>query len=228
MKFLAFIFIVVTVSNASAQDSTCYGTTSRGKLENGVKIPLSGKNFQAYSTLLWGLGRTYVHSSVRDVLVQSYENLFTKLPSKKFVYAETGFKDGGPFKPHKTHQNGLSVDLMVPTVVPTEDDKSTPFKMNASNRFGYDVEFNGKGVYQKYKIDFDALGALIVEVYEVAKKQEIRLWRVIFAPDLQPFLHKTQYGDFIKKNISVPTKKSWVRHDEHIHIDFKVPCEKLN
>jgi len=190
MKTLAFIFSVLTFSNVNAQDSICYGTSSRGKLENGVKLPISGE--------------------------------------KKFVYAETGFKEGGKFKPHKTHQNGLSVDLMVPTVLLSDKTKSVPFEMNISNRFGYDIEFNNKGVNRTHQIDFEALGALIVEIYKVSNKYELGLWRVIFAPDLQPMLYKTKYGDFIKKHISIPTKKSWVRHDEHIHIDFEVPCEKLN
>ena len=35
-------------------------------------------------------------------------------PGVKFVYGETGWPDGGPMPPHRTHRNGMSVDFMVP------------------------------------------------------------------------------------------------------------------
>ncbi|MDH5765520.1 MAG: replication initiation protein, partial [Gammaproteobacteria bacterium] len=28
-----------------------------------------------------------------------------------------------------------------------------------------------------------------------------------------------------KKNIQFSTKRSWVRHDEHYHVDFSIPCK---
>lgn len=223
MKFFILTIFQVFLTVHTAEASVCYGTTSYGKLEAGVKLPMSGDNFTPYSLELWELGRTYVHRSVRDMLLEAYKNLYIKMPSKKFVYAETGFKNGGVFKPHKTHQNGLSVDLMVPTVL-IESGASVPFPTNISNKFGYDVEFDKKGFYQKYQIDFEALGALIVEIYKAAKNQDLDLWRVIFAPDLQHLLYETTHGEFIKKNISISKRRSWVRHDEHIHVDFEVPC----
>lgn len=221
------IFFQITLFNQWVSASVCYGTTANGKLKNGVKLPLSGENFVSYSPELWALGRTYVHESVQKTLLKMYENLYLEMQDKKFVYAETGFKHGGRFKPHKTHQNGLSVDLMVPTM-DVKSKLSVPFPTNVSNRFGYDVEFNRQGLYEEYQIDFEALGALIVEAYNASLYYKIGIWRVIFAPDLQPLLYKTSYGDFIKKNITLSKKKSWVRHDEHIHIDFDVSCESLN
>ncbi|PIE89817.1 MAG: hypothetical protein CR997_09070 [Acidobacteria bacterium] len=44
---------------------------------------------------------------------------------------------------------------------------------------------------------------------------------------LQPLLYQTTYGKYLKENIYFPQKKSWVRHDEHDHVDFKVPCKPL-
>jgi len=218
------IFFSILFLNSFSQASTCYGTTSLGKLENGVQLPTQGDNFSSYSLMLSRLGRTYVHSSVSKILIEAFENLNTKIPEKNFVYAETGFQEGGLFEPHKTHQNGLSVDLMVPTL-DLASGVSVPFKTDLSNRFGYDVEFNSQGFYGGYRIDFEALGALIVEIHNVAKGHDIKLWRVIFAPDLQHLLYATKFGDFIQNNISISKKRSWVRHDEHIHIDFDIPCE---
>ena len=94
-------------------ESACYGTTSNGKLENGVKLPSNGDNFKAYSTVGVISGRTYVHSKVYEAITNSYNRLAETHPDRVFMYGETGFKNGGKFKPHKTHQNGLSVDFMV-------------------------------------------------------------------------------------------------------------------
>jgi len=55
--------------------STCFGTTSNGRLEGGCKLPLSGENFSAYSSVLSMAGRTYVHCTVRDVLINSFKAL---------------------------------------------------------------------------------------------------------------------------------------------------------
>jgi len=43
------------------QESTCYGSTSNGKLENGVKLPGEGPNYVSYSAMAGMLGRIYVH-----------------------------------------------------------------------------------------------------------------------------------------------------------------------
>ena len=41
-------------------DSTCYGSTANGRLDNGVKLPVAGENYTTYSQLAHHLGRTYV------------------------------------------------------------------------------------------------------------------------------------------------------------------------
>ena len=94
------------------------------------------------------------------------------------------------------------------------------------NKFGYDIEFDDKGRYKHYSIDYEAFAAHIVALHKEAKSQGHDLWRVIFDPALQPKLYKTKYAGYLKKNIRFSKKRSWVRHDEHYHVDFAVPCEK--
>ncbi|KOO11870.1 peptidase, partial [Vibrio xuii] len=76
----------------SASESICFGTTSNGRLEYGVQLPSSGKNFTSYSLLAELAGRTYVHSTVYDIVVSSFEQLSDELPEKVYKYAETGFE----------------------------------------------------------------------------------------------------------------------------------------
>lgn len=169
-------------------------------------------------------GRTYVHSSVKDIIVGSYKTLESEQPDKVFKYAETGFKKGGQFKPHKTHRNGLSVDFITPVMNAAGESVHLP--TNPFNKFGYNIEFDQDGHYENYRIDYDALAAHIVMLHKESRRQGHNLWRVIFDPDLQPQLFETRYADYLNKNISFSKKRSWVRHDEHYHVDFSIPCEK--
>ena len=133
---LLFLFLLTLAIVAYGQEpSVCYGTTSNGKLENGWKLPASGPNFSVHSTVGRLAGRSYVHSFVYAVILEAYERLAIEMPDRVFVYGETGWKDGGQFKPHKTHRNGLSVDFMVPVL----DESGTSVELPSSvlNKWGY-------------------------------------------------------------------------------------------
>lgn len=219
-----FIFLsVIFISSANADESICYGTTSNGKLEGGVKLPTEGRNFVSYSKTAEFLGRTYVHSKVKEIIVAAYKWLETEEPNKLYKYAESGFEEGGRFRPHKTHQNGLSVDFMVPVI--NKVGNSVYFPTNIFNKFGYSIEFDAVGKYEEYRIDYEALAAHIVALHKAAINKGVNLWRIIFDPKLQPYLMGTKYGEYLKANIQFSKKRSWVRHDEHYHVDFKVPCQ---
>jgi penicillin-insensitive murein DD-endopeptidase len=206
-----------------ADASVCYGTTSNGRLENGVQLPAEGDNFIGYSSVARIAGRTYVHSTVKEIIIQSYAALEQERPKTVYKYAETGFENGGQFKPHKTHRNGLSVDFMTPVL--NSHGESVHLPTHPLNKFGYNIEFNQAGQYGDLRIDFDALAAHIVALHQSAKSTGNELWRVIFDPLLQPNLYKTRYSSYLKENIQFSKKRSWVRHDEHYHVDFLIPCK---
>jgi len=217
------IFLLLACSYCISDESTCYGTTADGRLKNGVLLPAKGNNFEAYSLLARSLGRTYVHSGVSDIMLNSYAALYESNPNKVYKYAETGFKEGGKFKPHKTHQNGLSVDFMVPVV--NSEGESVHLPTNPFNKFGYNIEFDSNSTFNIYKIDYEAMAAHIATLDKTTRKAGYSIWRVIFDPKLQPNLLKTTFAKYLKDNIQFSTKPSWVRHDEHYHVDFVIPCE---
>lgn len=223
---LSLLVLLFLSAFASGQEpSVCYGTTSNGSLENGWKLPSSGKNFSAHWTVGRLAGRSHVHSEVHSVVIDSYQRLEAVLPDRVFVYGETGWKDGGQFKPHKTHRNGLSVDFMVPVL----DGKGQSVELPSSvlNKWGYDLEFDSDGRMDDLTIDFDALAEHIYQLHVAAKRHDIGIWRVIFDPNLQPFLHNSPRWPYLRDNVQFSTKRSWVRHDEHYHVDFEVQCEAL-
>lgn len=223
--FVCLIFSV-SLPHVQAEDSVCYGTPEKGRLEGGVQLPSGGTNFQAYSWLGGQLRRTYVHSKVRDVVVSAYKALEESAPEKIYVYGETGWPSGGRFRPHRTHQNGLSVDFMVP--ITDRADKSTPLPCGVFNKFGYNIEFDSSGEYGDYKIDFEAMAEHLYQIHRAATAQRVEIRRVIFDPGLQPFLFRTKRGPYLQQQMTFSKQPSWVRHDEHYHIDFLVQCNPLD
>jgi penicillin-insensitive murein DD-endopeptidase len=220
-----FSFFVLAPVEGTTAESVCRGTTANGRLEHGCRMPAGGENYSAYSSLGRFLNRTWVHCAVAAVAEDAYGALVESSPDKRFVYGETGWPSGGRFRPHKTHRNGLSVDFMVPVL--DAEGRSVPLPTSALNRFGYDVEFDGKGRYEGLRIDFEALAAHLAALDEAAREHGIGIDRVIFDPQLQPFLHGTESWPAIAGGIRFSTHPAWVRHDEHYHVDFRIPCEPL-
>lgn len=209
---------------AAAAESQCYGTVSNGRIEGSVKLPLSGTNFSTYSTLAAIAGRTHVHSKVAAILDASYKALAAAHPDTRYVYGETGWPSGGRFRPHRTHQNGLSVDFFVP--VRDGQGRSVPLPTNFSDKLGYDVEFDQDAKYGEYAIDFDAMAEHLYQLDVAAKLAGSGLALVIFDTPYLPRLFATRRGDYLKTSLPFMKGKPWVRHDEHYHVDFAVPCKK--
>ncbi len=216
-------FLFSSAAHAYSGQSVCYGTTSNGRLKGGVQLPSKGSNFIGYSSTARLAGRTYVHSDVRDIIMGAYMLLKREQPNKVYKYAETGFKNGGQFKPHKTHRNGLSVDFMTPVI--NKKKQSVHLPTHVFNKFGYNIEFDKNDQYDGLSMDYEALAAHIYTLHKKAKTLGFDLWRVIFDPKLQPKLLETKYGPYLQENIKFSMKPSWVRHDEHYHVDFSIPCK---
>lgn len=208
---------------ARAADSRCHGTVGQGSIEDSVKLPVNGPNFGAYSALGAALGRTHVHSTVAEVLGAAYGALAVALPDARFVYGETGWPSGGRLRPHRTHQNGLSVDFFVP--VRNAAGQSVPLPTTAFRRFGYDIEFDAQGRYEDLSIDFAAMAEHLYQLHLAARARGVGIARVIFDPPFLTRLFAAPRGPYLKQNLPFMKGRAWVRHDEHYHVDFDVPCE---
>lgn len=210
---------------ASAADSQCFGSVNQGKLEGSVQLPLHGTNFSAYSALAAHAGRTHVHSKVATILKNSYKALASTLPQTQFVYGETGWPAGGRFRPHKTHQNGLSVDFFVP--VRDRAGRSVPLPTHLTDRWGYDIEFDKEARYGQFTMDFEALSEHLYQLDIAAKAAGSQMSLVIFDSQYLPRLFATRRGTYLKQHLPFMKAKPWVRHDEHYHVDFAIPCKPL-
>ncbi len=200
--------------------SRSIGSPSDGRLEHGRRLPTRGENFRAYSLLGALLGRNSMHHAVRDTVLAAYGDLAESNPDVIHVYGESSWPRGGPFPPHKTHQNGLSVDFMVP--VRDGDGDSVPLPRGPFRKFGYALEFDDQGRLGELSIDFDAMAAHLRVLDTRSAEQGLRIDRVIFDPELQPLLLETRDGPGLRRALTFSTKRSWVRHDEHYHVDFEL------
>ncbi len=230
VRFVGLLLILLlsaTANEALAQrahsGSRCLGTPSKGRLENGVQLPARGANYRTYGQVPWRLGRTYVHEDVRAAVLEAYAALETSQVGHVFVYGETGFFEGGPFEPHRTHQNGLSVDFMVPV---RKGAAPAQLPTTPGNRFGYGVHFDRLGRSGGLAIDFEAVAAHLAELRRAAEQRGMRIEKVIFAPELRRRLRgTTRWGEI--RDLPFTKKRVWVRHDEHYHVDFATSCAPL-
>ncbi len=190
-----------------------------------MQLPAQGDNFEAYSWLGVKLGRTYVHSKVATIVIAAYKQLNASSPGKRFIYGETGWASGGRFRPHRSHQNGLSVDFFVPVI--NNRNQSVQLPIGVGNKFGYNIEFDKQGKFEGYTIDFEAIAEHLYQLEQAAKANSSGIKQVIFDQDYLPELFATKHGQFLKTGVQFMKGKAWVRHDEHYHVDFDIPCEQL-
>lgn len=222
---LAVLMLALAPVWAGAAESVCYGSPGNGRLEHGAQLPASGSNFQPYSSVGVGLGRTYAHSKVRRVVADAYASLARLRPATTYLYGESGWARGGRIAPHRTHQNGLAVDFMVPVL--DARGRSVALPTGIGNKFGYGIEFDAQGRYQDLSIDFEAIADHLHAVHAAAARQGVGVSRVIFEPAYLPKLYRTRRGAYLKRHIRFMQRQAWVRHDEHYHIDFSLPCRPL-
>ena len=221
----ARLLIVALSIAAPAAASECFGTVSKGRLEAGVALPTHGPNFSPYSRLGVTLGRTHVHAKVADIVTDAYAALALRTPVVHYVYGETGWPSGGRLRPHRSHQNGLSVDFFVP--VRNAAGRSVPIPTEVGDKWGYDIEFDAQGRWGEYRIDFSALAEHLYELHRAAAARDLGITQVILDHPFLPHLFATPRGAWLRQHLHFMKAKPWVRHDEHYHVDFAVRCKPM-
>lgn len=207
LAILPFLWL----SGARAGAIQCQGGTAPTRA-----MPVAGTNFGSYCMPCIAALRTFAREPVIETITATYKALAVSHPQTRHLYGEIGFPNGGKFRPHRTHREGLSVDLMVPLT------DGRVIATSVTNRFGYDAEFDFTGKGKDGQIDFDVLASLIVTADQQARKRGGKVRRVFFAPDLQPLLFASDPVGL--RSVTFNKHQSWVRHDDHIHIDFEFPC----
>jgi penicillin-insensitive murein endopeptidase len=172
--------------------SKVFGTVAHGRIEHAHVIPPWGPGFATYSFLGSAVGRQYVDGRVRDALVATFAARSKAEVGRRFVMGETGWPRGGTFRPHRSHQNGMAVDVFMP--VEARKDEAATLATWPWNTFGYGLEFNERGEMGDLRIRFESVAAFLLEVDAQARQRRLRIGRVIIAPEFVPLILDTPSG----------------------------------
>lgn len=208
----------IAIALESRAPSVSVGSVSHGSLRHGKRLPSRGVNFGAYSLLGLFLGRNTVNGRVRDAVVDAYAELRDSLPMGRFVYGECGWPHGGRFRPHRTHQNGLSVDFFLP--VRDERNAVTTLPTWPWRGFGYGWEFDSTGRAGGLHVDFAAAAQHLAALDRAARRHGLAIQLVIIAPEYRRILARSPRGRDVLALLPFMQGKPWIRHDEHYHVDF--------
>lgn len=201
------------------------GAVSDGGLVNGKLVPFSGTNFRYFDTQSYLNGRAFVHHRVKESMLGAYGALAQQMPERKFVYMECSNKEGGKLFPHRTHQNGLSIDFMMPLV----KDGQPYYRLDSLGSGHYWLSFDNQGRYSDDStvvIDFETAARHILILEERARKNGLKISKVIIKIELKDELFAGPYGKKLKNSgiyvVQGLTPIVNAVHDDHYHIDFEL------
>lgn len=205
--------------------SVSSGSVSNGTLKNGKIFPFKGPNFIYFDTTSYLNKHAFAHEKVNRAVLATYQQFETLLPGFEFGLMECSNENGGKIWPHRTHQNGLSVDFMSPLL--KNGVSSTDF--NTIGLPHYLMDFDENGMYTEdtaYSIDFNLIARHILLLNNEAKKQGLKIEKVILKIALKDNLFATEYGKKLKTSrIYFATNLSDLidsLHDDHYHVDFGI------
>ncbi len=206
-------------------ESTSLGSVRNGKLKNGWLVPFEGNNFQYFSRFSYYiLNCGYVNDKIHHTIMDAYAACEASCAEQKFWLMECSRKQGGRMVLHWTHQNGTSVDFMVPTKRGTKRDV-------LSDHFGlfhYLLSYNANGQFTlnpKTEIDFVTMGTHILALDDACRKNGLRIRKILFNTNMLDELFNTPAGREIQeREIFIPRRlNDFINrlHDDHYHVDFE-------
>jgi penicillin-insensitive murein endopeptidase len=206
-------------------ESQSIGSVRDGKLINGWLIPHKGKNFHYFSGLSYYiLANAYVHSKVYRTILDAYKTCEVTSPNTFYHLMECSDRNGGRMWFHWTHQNGVSVDFMVPT----KNGNSKTILSDYAGLVHYLLKFSPDGKFslnRHTEIDFEAMAQHLMALDDAAKANGLRIRKVLFHTDLHDELFSTPGGQQLLEHHLrfIPHLDPLVNrfHDDHYHVDFE-------
>jgi penicillin-insensitive murein endopeptidase len=227
-KLVLILLISVTTACSSTPKgngkSKSEGSVKKGKLVNGRRFSRKKDNYKYFSFLSYILfNRAWVHSKVLDITLDAYKECEVKHPKRKFFIMECSNKKGGEMWPHRTHQNGTSIDFGSPLLK-----NKRPFTRDHSyglRHYAMKFDTNGRLLRnKKIEIDFEIMAQHILALEVAARKRNMFVKKVLLKINLKDDLFKTKSGKLLKKSNIYFAKYLQPMidnmHDDHYHIDF--------
>jgi len=191
-----------------------HGLAVAGGLSGGAAFPPGSDDSRTQSYALAAVGRQYVHPSLAQSLAGAFAEERSALARRRGMsmtrwrVAETGWRTGGWFPPHLTHQSGLSVDIVTPLT--TSRLPSSP-----ASQLGYGVQLDPAGIYEGRSVDFERLAKLFDALCTQAPKHGLVARRfVVWEPWQGRIRGRMRSGCRTRlADASLP-------HDDHVHVTF--------
>ena len=199
--------------SALGPDSRSHGLAVAGGLSFGRSLAPVGAHHRTFSSVDAALGRQVVHGDVAKTLVAAFAteregSLARGRWAPRWRVGETGWRGGGWFSPHLTHQDGLSVDLMTP--LDAGRLPSWPWQ-----ELGYGLELDADGGFGARGVEFDRLARLFDALCREAPKHGLVARAFIvwepWHPAIRGRMRTTCRRALI--NAALP-------HDDHVHVTF--------
>lgn len=208
--------------HTNKSSSEARGTVGNGELSNSWLMPYSGPNYKYFSPMsYYVLGNAFTHEKMHHTLLGAFKTCETTCPGYRFRLMECANKKGGKMLIHRTHQTGLSVDIMTPLKKGNKQYRRT----DGLGLWHYLLNYDENGYWNKnVQIDFEILARLVLAIDDSAKENGLKLTKVILKINLKDDLFATPSGKEIKARgiyfaKVLPTTIDNL-HDDHIHLDF--------
>ena len=224
VAILIFLFVISIpeLIYTNSWISKSIGTRSNGKLENAYLFPYTGTNYKYFSFIsYYFLNNAYSNSRVYNTVIDAYKSLEETCPDNTFYIMECSDKHGGKLALHKTHQNGMSIDFMIPK-------KKNWIQYNNIGLLHYLLEFDHSGKLNFHKtveIDYETMAKHILALDKAGKKHGLKIKMVILKIELKDDFYKTKSGKLVKEKgiYFAQSLGHWTNkmHDDHYHIDFE-------
>lgn len=227
---VALITIIVSIPEIIHQNSgqsKSIGSVRNGQLKNGYILPYSGDNFSYFSPLSYYImNNGYTHSTLYKTVLDAYKTCVKTCPNVHFKIMESCDKHGGKLLAHRTHQNGLGIDFMIPKV--NKNGKQSKW-LDWLGMWHYLLAFDDQGknkIIKGIHLDFESMGKHIIALDDAAKANGLRIRKIILKTELKDELYASSSGAEIRRrDIYIVRRLSHivnVVHDDHYHIDFEM------
>lgn len=205
--------------------SVSIGDVGSGSLIHGKLVPFSGTNFVYFDTLSYINSRAFVNDKLLATIQNTYSDLEKLLPNQHFCIMECSNEHGGKIHPHRTHQNGLSIDFMSPLM----KGGNAYYSLDHIGASHYLLEFDNNGKYTKdplVSIDFEKMALHLLSLEKSANKNGLKINKVILKTELKDELFSSIYGKQLVESGIYFTKSLTpminALHDDHYHVDFEL------
>lgn len=229
MALLTIIYVILAIPewrHVNTGESRSIGSVGNGRLENAWLVPYSGKNFRFFSGLSYFVcNNGYTHSATCRTIVEAYKICETTCPGICFKLGECSDRHGGKMRIHRTHQNGMSADFMVPKKRGTR--VSSFFDYFGYFHYLFDFDDEGRLYLQKsVNIDFETMARHILALDKAAHRNGQRIRQVILKLELKDEFFATPSGQKVRERgiYFAQNLPYWTNrvHDDHYHVDFEL------